>query len=281
MRWTVLDAALDSSGRGRGEERAPRALRAAGLRERLEAADGGALDARIDDPERDPATGLIGAEQVRRACRAIAAGVAAVRADGHRPLVVGGDCTLLVGVFLALPAGTGLWFLDGHPDFCDGRTSPTGEGADMDLSILTGHGPDLFDRPLVAPERVRLVGHRPPRDDEGRREAARVDPRIPQFPAPTVRQRGAARVGRELAADGTESSWLHLDLDVLDPTALPAVSYPEPGGLDWDDLLALVTPLARSERLLGMSVADLNADEDPDGRHARRVVEVLSTALSR
>ncbi|PWR10444.1 arginase [Micromonospora sicca] len=280
MRWTVLDAALDSSGRGRGEERAPGALRAAGLLERLDARDGGAVDARIDDPRRDPATGLIGAAQVRRASSAIAAGVARVRAAGERPLVLGGDCTILLGVFLDLPAGTGLWFLDGHVDFFDGRTSETGEGADMELSILTGHGPDLFGRALVDPAQVRLLGHRPPGDDPSRREAARVDPRVVQLPAAALRRRGAAAVGRELAADGVAPAWLHLDLDVLDPGALPAVTYPEPDGLDWDDLVALVGPLARSERLLGLSVADFNADEDPDGRHARHVVEVLSAALA-
>ncbi|MFC8616402.1 arginase family protein [Micromonospora purpureochromogenes] len=282
MRWTVLDAALDSSGRSRGEERGPGALRAAGLLTALDADDGGAVDARIDDATRDPTTGLIGAEQVRRASRAIAAGVAAVRAAGRHPLVLGGDCTILLGVFLALPPGSGLWFLDGHPDFQDGSGSATGEGADMELSILTGHGPDLFDRvtPLVEPAQVRLIGHRPARDEEARREADRVDPRIPQLPARELRQRGAAAVGRELAAEATGPTWLHLDLDVLDPAVLPAVTYPEPDGLDWDDLLALLTPLVRSGRLLGMSVADLDADGDPDGRHARRLVEVLAAALS-
>ncbi|MGK5443576.1 arginase family protein [Micromonospora sp. URMC 105] len=282
MRWTVLDAALDSSGRSRGEERGPRALRAAGLLAALDADDGGVLDARIDDAARDPATGLIGAEQVRRAARAIASGVAAVRAAGRRPLVLGGDCTLLLGVFLALPPGSGLWFLDGHPDFSDGFGSATGEGADMELSLLTGHGPDLFDRvaPLVAPELVRLVGHRPPGDEEARREAERVDPRIPQVPAVELRRRGAGRVGRELAAEGTGPAWLHLDVDVLDPAVLPAVTYPEPGGLDWAELLTLIGPLARSGRLLGASVADLDADADPDGRYARRLVEVLAAALT-
>ncbi|MEU5791405.1 arginase family protein [Micromonospora purpureochromogenes] len=282
MRWTVLDAALDSSGRSRGEERGPGALRAAGLLAALGADDGGAVDARIDDATRDPATGLIGAEQVRRASRAIAAQVAAVRAAGRHPLVLGGDCTILLGVFLALPPGCGLWFLDGHPDFYDGFGSATGEGADMELSVLTGHGPDLFDRaaPLVAPELVRLVGHRPPGDEEARWEADRVDPRIPRLPAAEVRRRGAGAVGRELAAEGAGPAWLHLDVDVLDPRVLPAVTYPEPDGLDWADLQALTTPLVGSGRLLGMSVADLDADGDPDGRYARRLVEVLAAALS-
>jgi hypothetical protein len=53
----VIDAPLDCSGAGRGEEHAPAALRAAGLIERLGARDAGEADARIRDIRRDPATG--------------------------------------------------------------------------------------------------------------------------------------------------------------------------------------------------------------------------------
>ena len=140
-RLALVDAPIDCSGAGRGEERAPAALRAAGLVERLGARDAGEADARIRDTRRDPATGVIGADDVRRASRAIAGRVREILRTGERPLVIGGDCTLLLGVFEALPRGSGLWFVDGHADFFDGESSPTGEAADMDLAILTGHGP--------------------------------------------------------------------------------------------------------------------------------------------
>ncbi|MEV5765170.1 arginase family protein [Micromonospora sp. NPDC052213] len=283
MRWSVLDAPLDSSGRGRGERRAPTALRSAGLLGRLGAADAGAVDARITDPVRDPETGVIGVEHLRRATRAIAARVTELLDAGHSPLVLGGDCAILPGTLQGLPAGFDLWFLDAHLDFEDGRTSPTGEAADMDLSIVTDHGPaGVLDRegPLVDPDQVHVLGHRPPDPDvaEGM-EAVRVDPAVHLVPADRLRGPDAAAVGRNLAT-GTTPAWLHLDLDVLDPVVLPAVSYPEPGGLDWADLAALVAPLVRSGRLIGMSVTDFNADEDPDGRHAERIAAVLADLLA-
>ncbi|NJP35524.1 hypothetical protein [Micromonospora thermarum] len=74
MRWSVVDAPLDSSGRGRGERRAPVALRAAGLVDRLGARDEGAIDTVITDPVRDPETGMVGADQVRRAGRVACSG---------------------------------------------------------------------------------------------------------------------------------------------------------------------------------------------------------------
>ncbi|RKN48581.1 arginase family protein [Micromonospora endolithica] len=284
MRWSVLDAPLDSSGRGRGERRAPGALRTAGLLARLGAQDAGVLDTVINDPVRDPATGVIGADQLRRATRDISARITELTDAGDvHPLVLGGDCAILPGILHGLPAGFDLWFLDGHYDFHDGRSSPTGEAADMDLSMVTGHGPvGILDRegPLVDPDQVHLLGPRPPRDTESGVEAARVDRAIHLVPADQLRGSAAAEVGRTLAAATVCPVWLHLDLDVLDPLVLPAVSYPEPGGLDWADVVGLLTPLVRSGRLVGMSVADLNADEDPDGRHAERVVDVLAEVLA-
>jgi arginase len=151
----------------------------------------------------------------------------------------------------------------------------------MDLAILTGHGPPGLldgDGPLVDPRAVVLLGHRPgDLHPDVALENARLDPAIHALTAPEVRQRGAARVGEEAAARLAQlPTWLHLDLDVLDEAALPAVSYPQPRGLDWDELVALARPLVAARNLLGVSVADFNPDRDPDGGHAVRVVDALA-----
>lgn len=281
---TIIDAPLDCSGLGRGEEHAPGALRAAGLLERLHARDAGQADARIRDTSRDPATGVIGADDVRRASSAIASHVLGVLQAMERPLVLGGDCTLLVGVFQALPRESALWFIDGHADFFDGESSPTGEAADMDLAILTGHGPaGLLDRhgPLVDPTAVMLLGHRPSElHADVARENARLDPAIYTLTALEVRDRGPDRVGTEAAVRlARRPAWLHLDLDVLDRRVMPAVSYPQHLGLDWGELIALAQPLVAAPNLLGISVADFNPDRDPDGIYARRVVDALALLL--
>lgn len=285
MRLAALDVPLDSSGAGRGEERAPAALRSAGLLELVGAADAGATEVRIRDPRRDPTTGVVGAAEVRRASAVIAGRVRELLISGQCPLLLGGDCTLLLGVFSALPTGCGLWFVDGHADFLDGRSSPTGEAADMDLAILTGHGPPTLldhaaDR-LVDPGSVILLGHRPDElHSEVARENARLDPAIVAFTAPEIRQRGPAAVAAEATARlADRPTWLHLDLDVLDEAALPAVSYPQPLGLDWGELTALTRPLAHARNLIGLSVADFNPDHDPEAVHATRVVAALADML--
>ncbi len=227
---------------------------------------------------------MIGAADVRRAAAAIAASVREVIAAGERPLVIGGDCTLLLGVFQALPAGSGLWFVDGHADFYDGESSPTGEAADMDLAILTGHGPPGLlegEGRMLDPAAAVLLGHRPSElDEDVAFENARLDAAIHALTAPELRERGAGRVGDEAVERlSGQPAWLHLDLDVLDGAALPAVSYPQPLGLDWSELHELARPLAAAPGLIGVSVADFNPDRDPEGVHAARVVELLESLL--
>jgi Arginase family len=99
--------------------------------------------------------------------------------------------------------------------------------------------------PLLDPSAFELLGHRPadPHPDVAR-ENARLDPAIHALTAPEVRERGPAGVGTDAAARlAGRPAWLHLDLDDLDEPALPAVSYPQPLGLDWHELVALARPL--------------------------------------
>ena len=295
-RWTAIGARLDSAGVGEGEERGPAALRAAGLIDGLDAADRGDISTTIGSSVRDPASGLIGYRDVLAASRELSAGVTAIAAAGGRPLVLGGDCTLLIGALagarLALAGRPlGLAFIDGHLDCYDGRTSPTGECADMELAIVTGGGPgELADlagpAPIIDPAAAIVAGYRSEPNPETvpagpfTPERYLIDPRIEAIEAAEITDPAALgeRIERQLSS-APGRFWLHLDVDVLDPQVLPAVSYPEPGGLDWEQALALVRPLGVSRRLIGASVADFNPDLDPDGRYGRRLAELVAAAL--
>jgi arginase len=73
--------------------------------------------------------------------------------------------------------------------------------------------------------------------------------------------------------------WLHLNVDVLDETVFPATDYLMPGGLDLDELAALLRPLGRSDRLIGASVGCYNPEKDPDGRCGAALVDLLADVL--
>lgn len=289
--WFLLGAPWDCSGTGRGEQAAPHALRTAGL-SALVGRDLGDAATIIDSAQRDEHTGVLALRETVRAARALADALAGALQDlpGRRPLVVGGDCTILLGILPALRRHVGLaglWFLDGHPDYLDGPASDTGEAADMDLAVLTGDGAaplvTLAGAPPMVPARdVVLLGHRTSDLDEGAAaELARLPTELHQIDAATV-VRDPAAAAQHAAAwlAGTGGGvWLHLDLDVLDPQSLPAVTYPQPGGLDWEQLAAALESLARSPQLLGVSVADFRPDLDPTGELAVRVLDLLERTL--
>jgi arginase len=289
--WTILGAPLDSSGSGRGEERAPDALRAAGIAAALGARDAGDATGLLRPASRDAPSGVIALDALRAACAALAEAVAGVLRDGRRPLVLGGDCSLLPGALAGARLGgrePGLWMVDGHPDMLDGASSPTGEAADMDLAIALGHGPpglvDLAgDPPLLAPADAVVLGLRPRgADPENDAELARLPAALAWRDAEAIRRQGPAAAGgaaaRRLEAGG-RGAWLHLDLDVLGEAAMPAVTYRQPRGLGWEELAGLLGPLVRSRALLGLSVSDLEPDRDPDGACARRTVTLLAALL--
>lgn len=101
--FALIYAPLDSSGTGRGEERAPQALWEAGLLDAVPVDSVGDTRALIRDSRRDPETGVIGVGDLRRAGEAVAAAVSGALASGWPPLVIGGDCSILLGIFAALP----------------------------------------------------------------------------------------------------------------------------------------------------------------------------------
>jgi arginase len=283
----LVGAPLDCSGTDRGEARAPRALRDAGLAERTGARDVGDVDATVDDPNRDARTGVVGFEQIRRASSQIHSAVAAVLDEGGKPMVVGGDCTVLVGALAATKkrlGRVGLAFVDGHLDYFGGETSPSGEAADMDLAFVTGHGPEgLVDLagppPIAEPGDVVVMGHRTDPDEGGPRETELVDERVQLVEAPAIKRGDPERLGRYVAQRLEAQAgrfWLHFDVDVFDREEMPAVTYPLPDGLGWEHAEALLRPLVGSRMLVGLSVADFVPDKDPDGRYARRLVDLVA-----
>ena len=69
--------------------------------------------------------------------------------------------------------------------------------------------------------------------------------------------------------------WLHVDLDVLDEKVFPATDYLIPGGLDWDELVELLRPVATDPNLVGWSVSCYNPEKDPDGADGRALVRAI------
>jgi arginase len=279
---------VDSVGRTGGTEYAPAAVRDRGLLTSLAAEDRGDLDVRIRGDDRDPATGVIGIDGVLQTTEAVRAAVREIAADGGRPLLLGGCCTLVAGALAGLRDAGGplaMANVDGHVDVYDGETSPTGEAADMPLSVALGRGParwvDAAGGPSVAPEDVVVLGARDP-EEAGDIAALRAGElaALEVHSPDELRAAGIAAAGEEAAQRLGPRFFVHLDVDVLDERAMPATDYLMPGGLQWDELAALLESLGRSPALAGFSLGCLNPEKDPDGSSTERTCALLVRALA-
>jgi arginase len=289
--WSAIGVPIDSVGRAGGTEHAPAALHEHDLLGRLGAEDRGELDVRIRGEERDPATGVIGIADTLATTAAVRAAVRDIVADGRRPLVLGGCCALVPGALAGLrdvAGALGVAYVDGHVDVYDGTTSPTGEGADMPMSVAFGRGPeawvDAAGGASVAPADVVVLGARDPEEaadiaDLRAGTLAALELLGPaELRAEGLRAAGA-RAARRLGADGRRF-WIHLDLDVLDERAMPATDYLMPHGLEWNELAQLLAPLGSSLALAGLSLGCLNPEKDPDGSYTERTCALLAGALA-
>jgi arginase len=280
--WELTGVPYTSAERDGGIARAIHVLRDGGLAERLAAL--GAEDA--GDLQLLPPTGvrgdsgLLNEEALVTLVEETAARVGATHERGRRPLLVGGDCPVLLGALAAIGKDAGLVMLDGHEDAWPPLKSETGEASDSEVAIalgrvdrLPGWLADLV--PLIAESALAYLGPR----DAAEIAAAGVatlrgevaffagDGEIVHAPEP---EPIAAEALEAIAADAL---WVHVDLDVLDSELFEAVDYPQRGGLDWETLDRLTAAAIADPRCRGVSVVIYNPDLDPTGRRAGDVID--------
>lgn len=267
----------------------PGALRDCGLVRRLAAEDAGCVTPpRYDRGGWKPGDGVFNADALAAYTRRLAARLGNLFDAGRFPLVLGGDCGILLASALELNrrGRYGLAFLDGHSDFRHPGNSPTvGAAAGEDLALVTGRGqPDLTDiegrRPYVRDDDIVVLGIRD--DDEALAELRGLG--VPVWETARLRAGGPAEAARAAVAhlrrDGLDGFWVHVDADVLDARVMPAVDSPAPGGIGHDELVALLAPLAAAPGCVGVQVTVFDPDLDPDGGLARDLTGTLVTALT-
>jgi arginase len=295
MRIAVIGVPWNSSGGIVGEANAPRSLRRAGLMAllagRANVVDYGDVVFTPPKPERDPQTGIIGPRELAEMTLATRAATARALADNRLPLVIGGDCALLLGCLAAARdtfGRVGLMLIDGHQDSYAPNASPTGEVADMELGLALGHDlpeglPELTGHlPVVAAEDVVVIGARDRQTliEEG---VASLGGELAVFDDASVRASGVAATIADWTARLAGSPgrwWFHLDLDALATEAMPAVSYQQAGGFDWKETAEIATHALSAPGCVGWTLSDYNPDLDSTGTLARRIVEFLTATVS-
>lgn len=212
--------------------------------------------------------------------------VRAARERGRRPLLVGGDCPVLLGALAAIGsdcADRGLVMIDGHEDAWPPHRSETGEASDSEIAVALGRVellPEPLAKlvPLVRASGVAFIG---PRDQEEIADAGVESLRRQVAYFAAAEEIGSARgsTGHVMAAalDAIEADafWLHVDLDVLTSAAFEAVDYPQPGGLDWEAVAHLTAAAVADRRCQGASIVIYNPDLDAKGENAVKLIDYL------
>lgn len=295
--FAIIDAPSILGLRPTGVQYLPEALKAAGLMKKLKAEYTGRILSLPYNPQRDKSTLLLNSDTIRVSSLQLAGKVISVLNKKQFPIVLGGDCSILIGNLLALrqigSSGSssryGLFFIDGHADFYQPGASLTGEVADMDLAIVSGRGPDILTdieglKPLVLDQDVVVFGCRD-RDQAasyGSQDVYKTNMHIFDLEkVHTLGIRHAASLAIEkLMNDDLAGFWIHLDADVLDDAIMPAVDYRLDGGLSFSDLSELLKILLGSGCAVGMDITIFNPLLDVDGSITRRFISSIVAGLS-
>ena len=282
----LIGVPFSSTGRPGGIAAAIDALRAVGVRDRL-AAFAGVRDRGdlipVEPTARRGPSGLLDEHSLAVLVHRTQHAVAAARGEGLRPLLVGGDCPVMLGALSALRlerARVGLVMADGHEDAWPPFASPTGEASDSELGIALGRVSDLPPalesvHGVLDPSTVALLGPRDRHELQVHGIASLASTlstftdaaHVPEHPGGLVRD----------AVERLQAPvwWLHIDLDVLRGEDFPAADYQQPGGLTWSKLTELAMTAWREPGCAGASVAIYNPDLDPDRSTARRLIDFL------
>ncbi len=245
--------------------------------------------------EAQPGTRLLNGHNVRVCNLLVADAVDGAIKRKHLPVVVGGDCSILLGALVGLSrfGPPSLIHIDGHSDFRHpgnyDSQARLGAVAGMDLALASGRGEPLLTAwpevqfPLVPERRILQLGERESRDRTWAwPDVRQTDIQLIDVFTATVNGPSwvVAQIDSMLAPNPDDAFWLHFDVDVFDQVFMPAVDSPGSPGLDPSALQHVLHHLIQHPRLGGITITVYDPDLDPDGRYAAHIVTFLSQVFT-
>jgi len=288
----LLGAASSAAALRAGLERAPAALRAAGLADRLKAggfevADLGDTATYVFQPD-DEHPRARNVSAILKSLNDLRPRVEIAVKSGALPLILCGDCISVLATLAAARRyhrNVSLIYMDRDADLNVPATSPSGCVDGMVISHVIGRGaPELIrfwgEPPLVRESDIALFGF------------DRMDLPEEQYLATSLLRRHSALEVSTLGAAATAHKALervhapkhefvlHFDVDVINGEEFPWTNFPGSGGLSLSDAREALRVFAGQPNLVVLEVAGYNPDLDPDGEGARKLIDLLAGALS-
>jgi arginase len=289
-KYAIVEAPSVLGLRPSGVEKLAERVLAHGFSERIGARHAARLSTPLYSTERDPETLTLNAHAIAAWTPTLADAIEAVLARHEFPVILGGDCSILLGSMLALRrrGRHGLLFIDGHADFYQPEANPNGEAASMELAFATGRGPALLTDiehrgPLVRDEDTCAFGFRDA-DEQVRYGSQPLPAALHAFDLQTVRGLGIQVAARQAVAHLTRAEldgfFIHVDADCLSDDIMPAVDYRLAGGLSLDELETTLRGALATGQAVGLELTIYNPALDPDESAGRALTATLVRALT-
>ena len=279
-----------------GTWRAPQVLIDAGLQKALNATEVIALDRPKYEFEAQAGTRIRNGNTIRAFTLQLSEKVNTILKKNQFPVVIGGDCSILLGGLYAsrLAGGRGLIHIDGHSDFSHpgnyDTASRLGSVAGMDLALASGRGEDLLTdwpkigKPLASDADIIQIGERNAESPNYKNyygDILRTE--IKMFKIQSILEDGISATAQKAIARlqerGLNKVWTHVDLDVLDEAVMPAVDSPGSPGLNYAQLSELIAALCNSGRIVGINFGIYDPERDPDKKYAGPLVQCIANGL--
>jgi arginase len=291
----VLGAASSAGSHHAGQDQAPRALREAGFVDRLRVAG-----LSVED-RGDVVTQVFAVDHAHpkrrnlpvtvRVARLVAQAVADALDHSRIPIILGGDCTITLGVVAGVQRRrpkVGLFYFDGDADLSSPDTTTSGVldamgvahllgVADTELAQLTGITPMLADQRLV------LFGYDEGDPETFQERVLRQRPGLLRFADRQVRANPVGSATDALIAlrHASDGVIVHFDVDAVDSGDLPLANFPHYGtGVTLDQASQVLRIAAAAADLTAIVLTEVNPSYDPSGQQLRRYVQAVTDSLS-
>lgn len=200
-----------------------------------------------------------------------------LKQPGHIPLLIGCDCSIVVGTAQTLMRAASrelhVLYIDG--DFDDAAPQPqvSNSAASFAVWFLTNPSP-FWAGPVLKPSQVTVVGWSVP----SRSPDAKAD----SLSLAEIRQSGIRESAARLLERIPPSAdiLIHLDIDVLTKQEMPAAYFPHTEGLTLGECNDLLRPLVHDPRLRVIEISEYASLRDFDHTHVRSLLRLLTSALS-
>ncbi|MGO9783691.1 MAG: arginase family protein [Streptosporangiaceae bacterium] len=294
-RIAVIGAATSAGSHHAGQERAPAALRAAGFVTRLadaglDVTDAGDVVTAAFTPD-EPAATARSLATVVQVAGTVADAVAQALAGGRLPVVLGGDCTITLGVLAGVQRhapDAGLLYFDGDADLATPATTSSGVLDAMGAAHLLGLADSPLARlgprfPMLPSSRLIQFGYDETDPDSNPAGALQAAGGLVRFTGPQVRADPAGCAARAVAAlaGAADGVVVHFDVDAVDSADLPLANFPHYGlGVPLAAAAEVLPVFYRMPGLLAAVFTEVNPSYEPSGAALARYVDATAGALT-